>query len=119
MFEPALTSELLAPADQFWAAVPLQVQSWIFVPSAVPPPLTSRHLPSARSVDPVRVQLCDAVPLQVYSWIWVPSAVAPLRTSRHLPASPTTGPVPVPPPLVLNVNASRSKSAPVPPAKVR
>ena len=43
-----------ASGAQFWAPVPLQVQSWIFVPSAVPPPATSRHLPSARSVCPVR-----------------------------------------------------------------
>ena len=33
-------------AAQFCAPVPLQVQSWILVPSAVPPPDTSRHLPS-------------------------------------------------------------------------
>ncbi len=36
--EVALTSDAFAPADQFWAPVPLQVQSWIFVPLAVPLP---------------------------------------------------------------------------------
>ncbi len=53
-------------ADQFWAPLPLHVQSWIFVPSAEPAPSTSRHLPNARIVEfGVTVHVCAAEPLQV------------------------------------------------------
>ncbi len=55
----------LACGAQFCAPLPLQVYSWIFVPSAVAAPATSRHLPRARRLLPSRVQFCAALALQV------------------------------------------------------
>src|SRR6266545_4200686 len=111
------TRELFAPGVQFCAPVPLQVHSCTFVPSAVPPPATSMHLPSARNVVPETVHDCAPVPLQVHSWILVPSAVAAPDTSTHFPPIPVIGPVP--PAGLLNVNESTSNNAPLPPANVR
>ena len=55
-----------ACATQDWAPVPLQVQSWTRVPSTVPLPETSRHLPIARSdLSGFGVQSWASVPLQV------------------------------------------------------
>src|SRR5687767_13377125 len=41
-----------------WLAPPWQVHSWIFVPSAELPPLTSTHLPAAPVIGPA----CGVVP---------------------------------------------------------
>src|SRR5581483_11414005 len=76
--------------------LPLQSKSWISVPLAVPPPLVSMHLPSARS-DPSalsQVQFCAALPLHVKSWIAVPLAVPASASSTHSPPSPKIGPSP-------------------------
>ena len=76
------------------APVPLQVHSWILVPSAVPAPETSRHLPSARKVlSSPMVQRWAALELHVQICTLVPSAVPALSTSRHLPFTPFTSPV--------------------------
>jgi hypothetical protein len=77
-----------------WAPVPLQSHNWISVVLAVPPPDTSRHLPSARiDPSPVTVHCWALVPLQSYSCTGVPLAVLAARTSTHLPAIPVIGPV--------------------------
>jgi len=54
----------------------LQSQSWIAVPLVMLPPVTSRHLPSTRTVPlEATVNCWAAAPLQVASWIAVPLAV--------------------------------------------
>ena len=59
-----------------WLAPPLQVYCSMSPPSAVEAPVTSRHLPNARTVPSAAiVQLWAPVPLQVYSWTAVPLAV--------------------------------------------
>src|SRR6187551_1659373 len=70
-----------AYADHTCAPEPLRVQSCALVPLAVPPPATSRHLPSA---------FTGPLAVTVQRWATVPLPA----TSRHLPASPTIGPVP-------------------------
>src|SRR5689334_24522664 len=80
-----------------WAREPLQSQSWTTVPFATPPPLTSRHLPSARMVpSPGRLHFCAALPLQPVIWMGVPLAVFAQGTSTHLPPMPR---ISEPPPL--------------------
>src|SRR5437764_1265197 len=79
---------------QVWAPVPLQSQSWMGVALAVPPEVTSRHLPKARTVPSLAMVHCWAlVALQSYSCTGVPLAVPAARTSTHLPPLPVTGPV--------------------------
>src|SRR5262249_9554548 len=70
-----------------WAAVLLQSQICSFVPSAVPPPGMSRHLPSACRVLPTctYVHCWAPVPLQPQICTGVPLAVPDERTSRHRP----------------------------------
>src|SRR6266498_3072915 len=76
----------LVCARQTWAPVPLQSHSWTRVPLVVPPPLTSRHLLSARSVPSVpTVHRWALVPLQSYSCTWVPLAVLLPGSSRQRP----------------------------------
>src|SRR6266545_4222076 len=78
----------LVCARQTWAPVPLQSHSWTRVPLVVPPPLTSRHLLSARSVPSVpTVHTWALVPLQSHSWVSVPLPVPLNVTSRHLPSA--------------------------------
>ena len=65
------------------------------MPLVVPPPFTSRHLPSAWSVpsEPSDHD-CACVPLQEFRSTGVKSADWPPETSRHLPAIPdAAGPV--------------------------
>src|SRR6201996_9631772 len=89
------------------APVLLQSYRSTVVPSAVPPPLMSMHLPSACSVLPAwtTVHCCALVPLQVYTWTGVKFAVFAPRTSTHRPPYPVIWPVgplvpPPPPPVV-------------------
>src|SRR5580692_10245583 len=89
------------------APVLLQSYRSTVVPSAVPPPLMSMHLPSACRVLPASttVHCWASVPLQVYTWTGVKSAVLAPLTSTHSPSYPVIGPpVPgggvLPPPLV-------------------
>src|SRR4051812_18488727 len=73
-----------------WFAPLLQLQSRTFVPSAVPLPATSMHLPSARSVPAASaVHFWPALPLQSQSWMGVPSAELEPLTFTHLFARPT------------------------------
>src|SRR6185369_16130578 len=74
------------------AAVPLHAQIWMFVPSAMPAPLTSRQLPefglTILDIPPPRSSTRHAwaaVPLQAHSCTLVPSAVPAPLTSRHFP----------------------------------
>src|SRR3979490_2696407 len=62
---PEFTRVFAVVAVHFCAPLPLQSQSWIGVPSAVPALVTSRHLPRAWT-DPsaLGVHCCAAVPLQ-------------------------------------------------------
>src|SRR6185295_10000265 len=71
---------------QRWLVPPWQVQTMSLVPSAVPAPLASRHLPALTSepLAPV-VQSCAVPPLQVDSWTALPSAV-PVAV-MHLPSA--------------------------------
>src|SRR6185437_5919206 len=70
--------------------VPLHVHSSMFVPSSVPPPLTSTHLPQyvLMLTMPLpmgtTVNTCETVWLHVHSSMFVPSAVPPPLTSTHL-----------------------------------
>ncbi len=65
LFAAGLTMSLAALTVQRWFAPPVQVHSWILAPSAVELPVTSRHLPSARTVLSVPTVHCWApVPLQ-------------------------------------------------------
>src|SRR4051794_33172296 len=83
--EAALTSAPPAFGVHSCAAVPLQPQICTLVLFLVPPPLTSRHRPSALSALPSCTQLCEALWLQVYSCTAVPFFAVPPRTSTHLP----------------------------------
>ncbi len=107
-------------ATQFCAPVPLQVQSWILVPSAVPPPETSRHLPSAlqRAARRHRPGLRGGAVAGVELDLRAVGGAAPLSTSRHLPPSPTIGPVAGP---AAGGEGERVhvEQAPAPPAKTR
>src|ERR1022692_936267 len=69
------------------APVLLQVYRSTVVPSAVPPPLMSMHLPKACSVLPAwtTVHCWALVPLQVYTWTGVKFALLAPRTSTHRP----------------------------------
>src|SRR5579859_1404382 len=98
------------------AFVPLQLQSWTFVPSAVPEPATSTHFPlfglcsSLSCPDTVWIKnCCAAVPLHVQSWMLVPSAVPAPLTSRHLPELGLTSRDRPPP-----TSSTRHTCAPVP-----
>ena len=53
-----------------WEPVPLQSNSCISVPLVIAPPVTSMHLPSARSIPlPLfQVQLCAPLWFQVSIW---------------------------------------------------
>src|ERR1700730_17482242 len=65
----------------------MQSQIWSRVPSAVPPPVTSRQRPDCGFMRRLRWRQrhCWApVPLQSQSWICVPLAVPPPVTSMHL-----------------------------------
>ena len=69
------------------AAVVLQSYRSTVVPLAVPPPLMSKHLPSACRVLPAwtTVHCWALVPLQVYTWTGVKLAELAPRTSTHRP----------------------------------
>ncbi len=76
----------------FWAAVPLHVQIWSLVPSALLLLGTSTHLfasTDTRSPAPLSTNFWAALPLQFASWSAVPSAVAAHATSMHLPPART------------------------------
>src|SRR5215469_4144244 len=89
-----LSSSPLDCGCQTCAPVPLQVYRSTRVPFAVPPALTSRHLPSTcRVLSDATVHCWALVPLQVYTWIGLKSAVLAERSSRHRPWYPVTGPV--------------------------
>jgi hypothetical protein len=72
----------------------LQVHSCTTAPSAVLPPDTSTHLPSALRVEPERAQVWAAFPLQLTIWSGLPSAASAHGTSMHMPLAARTGPVP-------------------------
>src|ERR1700691_3110498 len=70
----------------FWAASPLQLQSWMPVPLVALSPVSSRHLPLTRMVPSgSSVHFWAVVPLQVYSSILLPLAVLLPESSRHRP----------------------------------
>src|SRR5882672_7974989 len=89
LFAAGLTMSFAAVTVHCCAPVPLQSHNWIFVPSAVPAEVMSKHLPSAWIVPSELTDHCWApVPLQSHNWIAVPLAVAAADTSTHLPARP-------------------------------
>src|SRR6266508_2154373 len=76
---------------------PLQLHSSTSVPSAVPCPVTSRHLPLICSVLPPTVQIwAGLLASQESMTAGVPLAEPLFRAARHLPATPETICPPVP-----------------------
>src|SRR6266536_1448939 len=67
------------PTVHCWATVPLQVQSWIWVPSALLAPDTSTHLPASPVICPVAA---SAGPAMMTRAAPVASTVAPSVASR-------------------------------------
>src|SRR4051812_24164508 len=91
MHLPRIRSVPSVAAVTCWAALALQLHSWILLPLVVAPKLSSMHLPARPDLAGVVfataavAQRCAGLPLQSKIPSWVPSTVLLAGSSRHRP----------------------------------